>query len=103
VMDGMGEPALWAGLRQQVYLGDDAFVERVQAQMKIRGDELSVPKRQRRAPAASLDEIARQHPERNNAIEAAYATGAYSYDAIAAYHGVHPATVGRVVRKRWMK
>src|SRR5699024_1812469 len=31
VMDGMGEPALWAGLRQQVYLGDDAFVERVQA------------------------------------------------------------------------
>lgn len=103
VMDGIGEPALWAGLRQQVYLGDEAFVERVQAQMKIRGNELTVPKRQRRAPAASLDEIARQHPQRDDAIEAAYATGAYTYNDIAAYHDVHPATVGRVVRKRWMQ
>lgn len=103
VLDGIAGSTLWAGLRQQVYLGDESFVERVQARMKIRGDELTVPRRQRRAPAPTLDAIAREHPDRNDAIETAYATAAYTYSDIAAYHDVHPATVGRVVRRRWMQ
>src|SRR5699024_4845407 len=103
VLDGIGVAAPWAGVRQQMYLGDEAFVTRVQQHMNIRGDALSVPHRQRRAPAATLDEIARRHPQRDDAIVAAYATGAYSYREIAAYHGVHLTTVGRVVRKRWMQ
>lgn len=103
VLDGITGTALWDGLRQQVYLGDAAFVERAQAQMKLRGDELSIPGCQRRAPAATLEAIAAQYPDRDDAIAAAYATGAYSYREIAAYHGIHLTTVGRVVRKRRMQ
>lgn len=103
VLDGIGQAGPWADLTQQAYLGDAQFVERMQSKMQIRGNELSIPKRQRRAPAATLADIAQAHPERDDAIVAAYETGAYSYSEIAAYHGLHLATVGRIVRKRWMQ
>lgn len=103
VVDGIGKAGPWADLNQQVYLGDARFVEHMQDKMRIQGDELSIPKRQRRAPARSLAEIAAANPHRNDAIVAAYATGAYSYQEIAAYHGLHLATVGRIVRRRWMR
>ncbi|MBK1723035.1 REP-associated tyrosine transposase [Thiocystis violacea] len=98
VREGMGKNDLWSGLRQQVYLGDTSFVERMQAKTQIRGDLLSIPKAQRRAPAPALPVIAAQHTDRNAAIRAAYATGAYSYREIAQHFGVHLATVGRIVR-----
>lgn len=51
--------------------------------VEIKGDELAIPKAQRRAPAPSLEAIAKRHAERNEAIVAAYATGAFSYREIA--------------------
>ena len=89
----------WGGLRQQIYLGDQAFVEQMQARTGIRGDALTVPRTQRRPPAPPLAVIAAAHQDRNAAIVAAHATGAYSYRAIAEHFGIHPATVGRVVRQ----
>jgi len=97
VLDGVGR-GIWEGLRQQIYLGDEEFVERMQGKAVIEGDALSVPQAQRRPPAAPLAEIASRHSERNAAIVAAYATGAYSYREIAVHFGLHLATVGRIVR-----
>jgi len=91
--------SVWDGLRQQIYLGDQAFVEKMQAKAKINGDVRSVPQSQRRPPALALAEIAASHSERNAAISAAYATGHYSYREIAEHFGIHLATVGRIVRK----
>ena len=85
-------------MRQQIYLGDEAFLTRVQSKVQIAGDRLSVPQVQRRPPPASLAQIAEQSVGRNAAIVAAYATGAYTYREIADYFGVHLATVGRIVR-----
>jgi len=87
-------------LRQQIYLGDEAFLTRVQSKVQIAGDRLSVPQVQRRPPPASLAQIAEQSVGRNAAIVAAYATGAYTYREIAGYFGVHMATVGRIVRRK---
>lgn len=92
------EREVWAGLRQQIYLGDEKFVERMQTRAQVCGDASTVPKAQRQSPAASLEDIATKHRHRNAAIVAAYASGAYSYREIAAYFGVHLATVGRAVR-----
>lgn len=100
VRAGVGENDLWEGLRQQVYLGDANFVERMQAKAQVRGDALSVPKIQRLAPAPALAVITELHADRNTAIRAAYATGAYSYRQIAQHFGLHLATVGRIVRGR---
>jgi hypothetical protein len=97
VSDGVGQ-SIWEGLRQQIYLGGEAFVERMQTEAKIDGDELTVPQAQRRLPSPPLTDIAARHRGRNPAIVAAYATGAYSYREIAEHFGVHLATVGRIVR-----
>jgi len=97
VYEGMGQD-IWQGLRQQIYLGNEAFVTRMQSKSRIEGDRLSVPQPQRRPPPPSLEQIEERSANRNAAIATAYATGAYTYREIAAYFGVHLATVGRIVR-----
>ena len=66
--------------------------------MDVKGDELPIPKGQRRGPAASAAAIKRKQRDRNEAIAAAYATGAFSYPEIAEHFGLHLATVGRIIR-----
>ena len=63
VLDGVGR-GLWEGLRQQIYLGDEAFVERMQAEAKVQGDVRTVPGAQRRPPAPALADIAAGHRDR---------------------------------------
>jgi len=87
--------SIWSGLRQQMFLGSEAFVKRMQDRMKIKGDELSILKTQRRAPTQSLETIAKRHPPRNDAIVAAYATGAFSYREIGEFFGLHLAIGNR--------
>ena len=70
---------------------------------KVKGDVLSVPKLQRRPPAASLPEIAADFTDRDAAVVAAYVTGAYSYREIAKQFGVHLSTIGRIVRKEMLR
>lgn len=98
VSEGKVKESVWSGLKQQIYLGDEAFVEDTQAQALSDVDKFSIPKIQRCGPAPSLAEIEQSCDNRNNAITAAYATGRYSYRTIAEHFGVHLATVGRIVR-----
>ena len=77
VGDGIGVN-LWDGLRSQIYLGDEAFVETMQGRAEVRGEPPSIPQQQRRAPAPSLESIAASSPDRDTAIVAAHDTGAYS-------------------------
>lgn len=97
VYEGVGRD-IWQGLRQQIYLGDEAFVARMQGEIRFDGDRLSVPRAQRRPPAPTLAQIAARSSGRDAAIAAAYATGAYTYREIADHFGIHLATVGRIVR-----
>ncbi len=99
VADGVGGGSIWSALSQQIYLGDEDFVERMQKKVRVQGDELSIPHAQRRGPAPSIESIAAKCPDRNKAIAKAYATGAYSYREIAEYFELHLATIGRVVRQ----
>lgn len=103
VAEGISKGSIWQDLRQQIYLGDDTFVERTQRKAKVQGDELSIPQVQRRKPAPSLVSVLAKHPDRDDAIVAAYATGAYSYREIAEHFGIHLATVGRIIRFRMLQ
>jgi REP element-mobilizing transposase RayT len=87
-------------LNRQVFLGDDAFVARMQKRATGRSDDLSIPKAKRRPPPPSLAAIAKKFKDRNEAIRAAWATGEYSYAQIAAHFGLFFTTVGRIVRQR---
>lgn len=99
VYEGMEGERIWRHLNRQVFLGDDAFVAGAHKRAGQRPDDINIPRAQRRALAQPLDVIAKAHPDRNNAIRAAWATGEYSYTQIAAHFGVHFTTVGRIVRR----
>jgi len=98
VLDGLntGDPRL--NVRHQLYLGDEEFIRQVQ---KIAGNSAdSYHQPGGRSPAPNLDELAARAPTRDDAIVAAYKTGAYSYADIAKYFGLHPNSIGRIVRPR---
>ena len=100
VAEGVKAVSPWLGLKGQVFLGDEQFVRRMQACMRADArDDVQIPAAQRRPPPASLPEIERGAESRNAAIVVAYAMGAYSYQQIADYFGIHFTTVGNVVRR----
>ncbi len=98
VAEGVGAEPIWSNLRGQVYLGDDAFVERMQS-LADEVDEVNVPRAQRRAPPPTLEAIVNKHRDPESAMVAAHRTGEYSYQQIAKHFGVHFTTVGRAVRR----
>ena len=97
VAEAKGVDSIWIHLKNQVFLGDDAFVAK-SLRRKLINDDVSVPKAQRRPPPPSLETIATRHRSRAAAIIAAHATGGYSYQQIAAHFGMHFTSVGRIVR-----
>lgn len=91
------EPNLWDKLIGQLYLGDDAFLEKMSA---LANDTIQeVPLIQRRPVARDLHAYTQNPGDRNAAMAQAFATGAFTLRAIADAFGVHYATVSRAVRK----
>lgn len=99
IEEGMGAESIWKNLRGQIYLGDDNFVEQMRSKLGERDEDVNIPRVQQRGAAPKLSTIRRQHKNRDHAIQAAYETGAYSYQEIAKEFGVHFTTVGRIVRQ----
>ncbi len=97
---GLGQPAPWEQLRNQVFLGRDAFVERMQAHIhELDGDLGEVPAAQRRARVPSLGEYRQRYASRDEAIAAAYASGGYSLKEIGQWFGLHYSRVSRIVKR----
>lgn len=99
VVEGIKADSPWVNLKGQVFLGDEQFVNRMQAKIQTGKDDVQIPLAQRRPKPPSLAEIENLSPDRDAAIITAYATGGYSYQQIADYFGVHFTTVGRIVRR----
>jgi len=99
VLEGMGNKDIWQHLQHQIYLGDDVFIARAQAQAGVQAFDPNVPGVQQRPPVAPLEEIAQRYSNRDEAVVVAYSTGEYSYAQIADHFGLHFTTVGRIVRK----
>ena len=74
--------------------GDEAFVERVAARAKAPSRE--VPRAQR--PRKSLTQYERAAADRDSAIRAAYASGAYTLKDLGDHFGLHDASVSRIAR-----
>jgi putative transposase len=98
VSEGLKNSSIWHQLSNQVYLGDKAFVDRVQKYLPNDNGDIQIPKIQRRPVARSLVEYESESDSRNSAIKIAYASGAYSYQDIGSYFGLHFTRVGVIVR-----
>jgi hypothetical protein len=81
-----------------VYLGDKAFVDRVQKYLPTDNDDIQIPKILRRSVARSLAEYENESGLRNSAIRIACASGAYSYQDIGCYFGLYFTRDGVIVR-----
>jgi putative transposase len=103
VADGLGVP-LWAvALRQQMYLGDEAFVTRMQALAEPqRKASKAVPKAQRRMPPSA------QRPRtwaqrlngcgsRDKALARAYRQGGWAMTRLAEQSGLSLSHVSRLI------
>lgn len=91
---------LWdQALRQQIYLGDEAFVERMQARAEpLRRKASEVPRAQRRQ-AGDLDGFLRASDTRAEALRRAHVEGGMTMSAIAGRLGLSVSRVSRLIAR----
>ena len=87
------------GLRQQIYLGDEQFVERMQALMAApRLDDRDIPRPQR-LPLQPLQEWLAQSASREEGLCRAHTQGGMSMTSIAAALGLSVSRVSRLIAR----
>ena len=99
VAEGKNQPRVWEKLKNQVYLGDDAFIEKLKAKLPKDVDLSEIPSCQRRAPAKPLSHYEKRHKYRDEAIQAAYNSGGYTLKALGEYFGLHYSMISRIVNR----
>jgi REP element-mobilizing transposase RayT len=98
VQEGVKNGPIWSQVNNQIYLGDQVFVDKMQRHMEEQGKDLQIPKIQKRAVAKTIAEYEATAQNRNDAIRLAYASGAYSYQELGDYFGLHFTQIGKIVR-----
>lgn len=94
---GCNDTDLWNNLRQQIYLGDEAFIEKIHAHMDIDKDLSEIPRIQRRFSGKPLSLYLNKYQDRNQAILSAHEEGGYTQKEIADYLGIHYSTASKII------
>jgi hypothetical protein len=81
-----------------MYQGGEDFVALIQARLWVPERLDEIPKVQRQPVLQQLPAFAKAYGDKRTAM-AAYVSGAYTLQAIAAYFGVHSSRVSRAVRR----
>ena len=95
---GIGLPSVWQDLKNQIFLGDEAFISTMQNKIETSGDMKEIPKAQHRPLAKPLSYYAKSYKNPRDAMAMAFLTGAYTMKAIADEFAVHYSTVSRAVK-----
>ncbi|MEE9344565.1 MAG: transposase [Methylococcales bacterium] len=98
VSEGMEQSSPWLNLKNQIFLGGDAFVERTSRMIDNDKDLSDIPASQRRSIPRSLQYYADNIPGRNTAIISAYKSGGYSMKEIGEYFGLSYSMVSRILK-----
>jgi REP element-mobilizing transposase RayT len=101
VAAGKNQPGPWEQLKNQIFLGSEAFVADLQRTINQDRRLREIPAIQRRPLPKPLAQIAEEH-ERDEAILRAYASGGYSLQEIGDHFDLHYSRVSRIVKKRRM-
>ena len=102
VTEGRNQPKPWEELRNQVYLGDESFVERAIKKIPATrsNDEIPNPQSKPRPKAKSMQSYVKQSKTRNEAIEKIFSSGGYTMKEIGDFFGVHYSTISRIISAR---
>ena len=98
VQEGKGQPSIWSNLRNQVYLGSEEFIEKIQVHIDTDQQLSEIPAPQRRPVPRSLGYYKQYYRTRNLAIIEAYQSGGYTLKQIGDYFGLHYSTVSGIIR-----
>lgn len=100
VREGVGLPPIWRGLKKQIYLGSDDFVNSTLIKIKQGEPNINdVPKLQTLPVAKPLSKYEKLFPERNDAIREAFNSGGYTMTAIGDYFNLHYTSISRIVNR----
>ena len=99
VSEGRDQPRIWEQLRQQVYLGSEAFIRHVQKRQPQSDDLSEIPRAHRRPPSKPLAWYAQTSRDPHRAMTRAFISGGYTLKDIAEYFAVHYSTVSRAVKQ----
>lgn len=99
VQAGKGQPSPWEKLKNQIYLGDDDFINDMQCKPAPEQSLKDIPKKQKQAPVQPLDYFAARYDDRDEAMARAYLSGHYTLAQVGEHFGVSYATVSRAVKR----
>jgi putative transposase len=98
VADGKGQVSPLKELRNQIYLGDDAFVETLQTMVGEDVDLSEVPSVQKRRLVKPSKKYIETAGSRNEGIYLAYRGGGYTMKSISDDPGLHYSTVSKIIK-----
>jgi hypothetical protein len=105
VRRGIGKESIWAGVKGQVLLGEDDFVERLTEYLGRHKNVPEIPKSQRYSNRPALEKlfegsIRRDRSKRDRVIREAVEKFGYTQRAVADYLGFHFTYVSRILNER---
>ncbi|MBU0498762.1 MAG: addiction module toxin RelE, partial [Gammaproteobacteria bacterium] len=98
VADGKNQPSPWQSLKNQIYLGSEAFVEQMQDKVEAGRHLSEIPMTQRRPMARPLGWYFQEYRDRNSAIIAAFRSGGYSVRKIGDHVRLHYSRISRIIK-----
>ncbi len=103
VREGILAPSPWEGLKGQVFLGDELFLQKMGRLLDDKEELREIPRTQRLAARPRLRELVGNKDQDKEAlagrVHQAFARHGYTQKEIADHLGVHPATVSRMIRR----
>ena len=103
VSEGKGQPSPWEQLKNQIFLGDEKFVQSMQNQVEMDRELSEIPLSQRRPIPKPISYYAQKYKIRNDAIVFAYASGGYSLKELGDYFKLHYSTVSGIIKNHKSK
>lgn len=99
VAEGNDQPSPWKELKNQIYLGSEAFVEAMQRKVDGSRRLREIPETQRRPVPRLLSWYFKQYQGRDKAIFEAFSSGGYNMREIGDQVGVHYSRISRIIRQ----
>ena len=102
VREGIARPSIWEGLRAQVLLGEEDFVEKLKGYVQGYEEIREIPRNQRyasRPPLKTLFDGKLTKAKRDTAIGQAVHRYGYSQREVADWLGLHYSTVSRIANR----
>ena len=97
VSEGKNQPSPWGLLQNQIFLGSESYVQKLQEKIDKGKDCSEIPKSQKRPQPKTLQQYEKQSASRNQAIHLSYASGGYSMKELGEYYGLHYSRISRII------